>query len=136
MAYQVVFRDDARKVFERLDRGVRQQVSRVIDRLADNPRPAQATQLVGDPRTWRARAGTGGSCTKSTTGSSWSWCSTSGTAARPTAGTERPMSMVPPQPSHNELDAYIDGRWNCHTSRLDKQLCMQDIGIARYDHQT
>jgi mRNA interferase RelE/StbE len=30
---------------------------RVIDRLADNPRPGQATQLVGDPRTWRVRAG-------------------------------------------------------------------------------
>jgi mRNA interferase RelE/StbE len=29
----------------------------VIDRLADNPRPGQATQLVGDPRTWRVRAG-------------------------------------------------------------------------------
>lgn len=57
MAYKVVFRDEARKAFERLDRAVRQQVERVIDRLADNPRPGQATQLVGDPRTWRVRAG-------------------------------------------------------------------------------
>ena len=57
MAYNVVFRDEARKAFERLDRAVRQQVGRVIDRLADNPRPGQATQLVGDPRTWRVRAG-------------------------------------------------------------------------------
>ena len=57
MVYKVVFRDEARKTFERLDRAVREQVGRVIDRLADNPRPGQATQLVGDPRTWRVRAG-------------------------------------------------------------------------------
>jgi mRNA interferase RelE/StbE len=57
VAYKVVFRDEARKAFERLDRAVREQVGRVIDRLADNPRPGQATQLVGDPRTWRVRAG-------------------------------------------------------------------------------
>ena len=57
MVYKVVFRDEARKAFERLDRAVREQVGRVIDRLADNPRPGQATQLVGDPRTWRVCAG-------------------------------------------------------------------------------
>jgi mRNA interferase RelE/StbE len=57
VAYNVVFRDEARKAFERLDRTARQQVGRVIDRLADNPRPGQATQLVGDPQTWRVRAG-------------------------------------------------------------------------------
>ncbi len=57
MTYDVVFRDEARKAYERLDRAVRQQVGRVIDRLADNPRPGQATQLVGDSRTWRVRAG-------------------------------------------------------------------------------
>jgi mRNA interferase RelE/StbE len=55
--YQVVFRDDARKAFQRLDPATRQRVERVIDRLAENPRPGQATQLVGDPRTWRVRAG-------------------------------------------------------------------------------
>ena len=57
MVYKVVFRDEARKAFERLDRAVREQVGRVIDRLADNPRPGRATQLAGDPRTWRVRAG-------------------------------------------------------------------------------
>jgi mRNA interferase RelE/StbE len=57
VVYKVVFRDEARKAFERLDRAVREQVGRVIDRLADNPRPGQATSLVGDPRTWRVRAG-------------------------------------------------------------------------------
>jgi mRNA interferase RelE/StbE len=57
VAYKILFRDDARKTFERLDRAIRQQVGRVIDRLAENPRPGQATQLVGDPRTWRVRTG-------------------------------------------------------------------------------
>jgi mRNA interferase RelE/StbE len=57
VVYKVVFRDEARKAFERLDRAVREQVARMIDRLAANPRPGQATQLVGDPRTWRLRAG-------------------------------------------------------------------------------
>jgi mRNA interferase RelE/StbE len=55
--YQVVFRDDARKVFDQLDRAIARRVAKVIDRLADNPRPGQATQLVGDSRTWRVRAG-------------------------------------------------------------------------------
>jgi mRNA-degrading endonuclease RelE of RelBE toxin-antitoxin system len=49
VTYKVVFRDDARKTFDRLDRAIRQQVGRAIDRLAENPRPGQATQLVGDP---------------------------------------------------------------------------------------
>jgi len=57
VAYKIIFRDEARKTFERLDRAVQQQVGRVIDRLAENPQPGQATQLVGDSRTWRVRAG-------------------------------------------------------------------------------
>jgi mRNA interferase RelE/StbE len=55
--YQIVFRDDARKSFGQLDRPVQRRVSQVIDRLAENPRPAQATQLVGDRATWRVRVG-------------------------------------------------------------------------------
>jgi len=47
VVYKVVFRDEARKAFERLDRAVREQVGRVIDRLADNPRPGQATACRG-----------------------------------------------------------------------------------------
>jgi mRNA interferase RelE/StbE len=57
VAYKVVLRDEARRAFRRLDKAVQKQVQRSIDRLADNPRPAQATQLVGDPRTWRVRSG-------------------------------------------------------------------------------
>lgn len=57
MAYVIVFRDDARKSFQQLDRAVQRRLERVIERLANNPRPGQATQLVGDSRTWRVRSG-------------------------------------------------------------------------------
>ena len=57
MAYKVVVSDEARQAFQRLDKAIQEQVQRVVDRLAENPRPGQATQLVGDPRTWRVRAG-------------------------------------------------------------------------------
>ena len=57
MAYKVVFRDEARKVFGGLDPAVRKRIGKLLDRLADNPRPGQATQLVSDTQTWRARAG-------------------------------------------------------------------------------
>ncbi len=57
MTYEVVFRDEARQAFRRLDKAVQRQVRRVVDRLAENPRPGQATQLVGDPGTWRVRSG-------------------------------------------------------------------------------
>lgn len=55
MAYRVEFRDEARRAFLRLDKAIQKRMARVVDRLADNPRPAQATQLVGDPRTWRVQ---------------------------------------------------------------------------------
>lgn len=57
MTYEVVFRDEARQAFQRLDKAIQKRVRRVVDRLADNPYPAQATQLVGDPHTWRVRSG-------------------------------------------------------------------------------
>ena len=57
MAYKVILRDEARRAYRRLDRAVQKQVQRTIDRLADNPRPTQATQLVGDPHTWRVSSG-------------------------------------------------------------------------------
>jgi mRNA interferase RelE/StbE len=56
VTYEVVFRDEARQAFRRLDKAVQKQVRRVVDRLAENPRPRQATQLVGDRGTWRVRS--------------------------------------------------------------------------------
>jgi mRNA interferase RelE/StbE len=57
VSYTVVFRDAARVAFQHLDKGVQRRVQAVIDRLAENPRPGQATRLVGDADTWRVRAG-------------------------------------------------------------------------------
>lgn len=57
MTYEVKWRDEARQAFLRLDKAIQKRVQRVVDRLAENPRPGQATQLVGDPGTWRVRSG-------------------------------------------------------------------------------
>lgn len=57
MAYKVKWREEARETFLRLDKAIQRRVQRVVDRLAENPRPGQATQLVSDPRTWRVRSG-------------------------------------------------------------------------------
>jgi mRNA interferase RelE/StbE len=57
VAYEVLFRDTARKAFTSLDPAVRRQISRAIDRLAENPRPRQATPIVGEPGAMRIRTG-------------------------------------------------------------------------------
>ena len=57
MAYAIEWRDSARKAFLALDKAARVQVQRVVDRLAENPRPGHAQPLTGDPRMWRVRAG-------------------------------------------------------------------------------
>ena len=57
MTYEVVFREHASQAFQKLDKAVQRRIQSVLDRLADNPRPGQATQLVGDQGTWRVRAG-------------------------------------------------------------------------------
>jgi mRNA interferase RelE/StbE len=57
VTYKVKWRDGARQAFLRLDKAIQTRVQRVVDRLAENPRPGQATQLVGDPGTWRVRSG-------------------------------------------------------------------------------
>ena len=57
MAFKVEWRDEAQQAFLRLDKAIQKRVQRVVDRLAENPRPTQATPLVGDPHTWRVRSG-------------------------------------------------------------------------------
>jgi mRNA interferase RelE/StbE len=57
VTYEVRWRDEAREAFLRLDKAIQKRVQRVVDRLAENPRPGQATQLVSDSRTWRVWAG-------------------------------------------------------------------------------
>jgi mRNA interferase RelE/StbE len=57
VTFKVEWRDEARQTFLRLDKAIQERVRRVVDRLAENPRPAQATPLVGDPHTLRVRSG-------------------------------------------------------------------------------
>jgi mRNA interferase RelE/StbE len=57
VAYEVLFRAEAREAFDKLDPAVRQQVGRAIDRLEQNPRPRQATPIVGEPGALRIRTG-------------------------------------------------------------------------------
>jgi mRNA interferase RelE/StbE len=57
VTYEVGWRDEARQAFLRLDKTIQKRVQGIVDRLAENPRPGQATQLVGDPGTWRVRSG-------------------------------------------------------------------------------
>jgi mRNA interferase RelE/StbE len=57
VTYEVDWRDEARQAFLRLDKAIQKRVQSIVDRLAENPRPGQATQLVGDPGTWRVRSG-------------------------------------------------------------------------------
>ena len=45
MAYKVVFRDEARKVFGGLDPAVRKRIGKLLDRLAEN-------RVLARPRNW------------------------------------------------------------------------------------
>jgi mRNA interferase RelE/StbE len=57
VAYEILFEEGAAEALAKLDGAVRTRVAKVIDRLAENPRPGQATQLVTDAGTWRIRTG-------------------------------------------------------------------------------
>jgi mRNA interferase RelE/StbE len=57
VAYEVVFRDEARSAFLSLDSVVRKRIMKVIERLAEIRTPVRATRLVSDLGTWRVRAG-------------------------------------------------------------------------------
>ena len=57
MAYEILFEKEASDALAKLDRAVRERVSKGIERLVENPRPGQATQLVNDAGTWRIRVG-------------------------------------------------------------------------------
>jgi mRNA interferase RelE/StbE len=57
VAYKIHWEDEAGRAFRRLDKAVQKRLQKVVDRLEDNPRPAQATPLVGDPSTLRGRVG-------------------------------------------------------------------------------
>jgi mRNA interferase RelE/StbE len=57
MAYEVVWDDEAEKAFQKIDKAIQRRIQRVVDRLVDNPRPGQATSIMGDPSTLRVKSG-------------------------------------------------------------------------------
>jgi len=56
-SYTVSFTRSARKELERLAEPLVSRVFRQIERLAENPRPAECRKLVGREGLWRIRVG-------------------------------------------------------------------------------
>lgn len=55
MVYRIEWRPRARKAFLALDKPIRQRVADVVDKLADDPRPAGVKALTGTPGVFRIR---------------------------------------------------------------------------------
>ena len=72
MVYKVVFRDEARKAFERLDRPVREQVDARLTGLRTIPGQDRPHSLSGILGPGECVPVIGGSCTKFATTRSWS----------------------------------------------------------------
>ena len=57
MAYQVIVKPSAEKVIRKLDRDTRRKVTRLLEALAEEPRPGGVVKLAGDDNLWRVRIG-------------------------------------------------------------------------------
>jgi mRNA interferase RelE/StbE len=59
VSYRVELRPAAARELRKLDRSARERIAKVVELLADNPRPPAAKMLVSDddPRLWRVRTG-------------------------------------------------------------------------------
>ena len=57
MTFSVVWKNQARKEFIRLEGAVQLRILRVITNLEANPRPPGAKKLEGHPDIWRIRSG-------------------------------------------------------------------------------
>lgn len=57
MSYHIDLTRRAAKSLDAIDKPQRRRVMAVIDRLAENPRPAQCVKLSGQHNEWRVRAG-------------------------------------------------------------------------------
>lgn len=55
--YRIVFLSGAEREFLRLSKGVRLRLSRHIEALAADPRPAGCVKLTGSQNIWRIRVG-------------------------------------------------------------------------------
>lgn len=57
MSYRIDMTRRAAKSLDAIDKPQRRRVMAVIDRLAENPRPAKCVKLSGQDNEWRVRAG-------------------------------------------------------------------------------
>jgi mRNA interferase RelE/StbE len=57
MAYELVIQQSASKALQRIDKPVRKRIAAAIDKLKDDPQPANATQVISVPGAWRIRVG-------------------------------------------------------------------------------
>ena len=57
MAYQVILKPSAAKSVRKLDRDTQRRVLRVLEVLAQEPRPAGVLKMAGDDNLWRVRLG-------------------------------------------------------------------------------
>jgi mRNA interferase RelE/StbE len=57
MAYELVIQQSASKALQRIGKPVRKRIAAAIDKLKDDPQPANATQVISVPGAWRIRVG-------------------------------------------------------------------------------
>lgn len=57
MTYQVIVKPSPAKVIRKLDRTTQRRLIRLLERLADFPRPEGVVKMQGDDNLWRARIG-------------------------------------------------------------------------------
>ena len=57
MTYQVFVKPSPAKVIRKLDRTTQRRMIRLLERLADFPRPEGVVKMQGDDNLWRARIG-------------------------------------------------------------------------------
>ena len=57
MAYELVIQDSASKALQRIDKPIGKRIAAAIDKLMNDPRPANAVQVISVPGAWRIRVG-------------------------------------------------------------------------------
>ncbi len=57
MAYQVIIQPTPRKALTKLPREVQRKVVKLLETLANQPRPEGVVKLAGDDNLWRVRIG-------------------------------------------------------------------------------
>ena len=57
MAYEVIVKPSAAKAIRKLDRTSQRRIVRLLDRLAEHPRPEGVVKMQGEENLWRLRIG-------------------------------------------------------------------------------